>query len=496
MPWSRFALFSLPAYALATVLSGCSSSYTMNNASTASAGPAPTVANVGMQVNGVAPNRWLYLQFNEAMDPSTINSQTVFVTDSSGTHVPGNVAYNGGFDVAGFQPDPALADNATYTLNVTTAVASAQGAHMQTAYTQSFTTRADDDKSPIYVASVSPAPNATCVSTASPITITFSEGADLSTLNSTNIVISGPGSVPIPAQLSYNVSSAVATLTPGTSLPSGTITVTVRNVADAAGVAMTSTYAWSFSTACNSGGGTGGSGNATIQYQASFLPAGGTYSVKGQVTIDTAGNITIQLTGAGASTAYTAQFCPAVSPDAVNETVPCVPLTTITTDASGNAKTTFKYPEAGEWAGDFYLGTGDSNTTQYSTYLAPGINNETYMAALLPAKTVNGGVDTTSTSQDPLASGTVSYSNGSVKFTVTGASPSTLYSTSESETTFIDSSGTYQLSTFTTDANGNGTSTTTLDGIGGDLFQVQAQPSPPTSNIPAGYIGGFSIPTD
>ncbi|HLY42929.1 MAG TPA: Ig-like domain-containing protein [Terracidiphilus sp.] len=490
MPWSRPAFLCLSVLAFAIAFSGCSSSRMI---STVPAGPAPTVANTGMQVNGVAPNRWLYLQFNEAMNPSTINSQTVFVTDSSGTHVPGNVAYNSGFDVAGFQPDPALADNASYTLNVTTGVTSAQGTHLATAYTQAFTTRADDDKSPIYVANVSPAPNATCVSAGTPITITFSEGADISTLNSTNIVISGPGSVPVPAQLSYNVATAVATLTPSTPLPSGTVTVTVRNVADAAGVAMTSTYAWSFSTACNSGGG-GTSGNATTQYQSPLLPASSTYSVKGQVAIDTTGNITIQLTGAGASTAYFAQFCPAVAPGAVNTTVPCVPLTTITTDASGNAKTTFQYPEGGEWAGDFYLGTGDSNTTQYSTYLAPDVSNETYIAALLPAKTVNGGVDTTATSQDPLASGTVSYSNGSVKFTVTGALQSSTYATTESETTFIDSSGTYQLSTFTTDASGNGSSTTTLDDIGGDLFQVQLQTSPSSSTEPAGFIGGFSIP--
>ena len=489
MASTRLVFFSLSTCTLLIALSGCSSSYTMSNASS---GPAPAVANIGMEANGVAPNRWLYLQFNEAMDPATINSQTVFVTDSSGTHVPGNVSYDANFDVAGFQPDPPLNENATYTLNVSTGAASAQGTPMQAAYTHSFTTRSSTDKSPIYVASVSPAPNATCVSTGSPITITFSEGAEISTLNSTDIVISGPGSVPIPAQLNYNVATAIVTLTPNSPLPSGAITVTVRNVADAAGVAMTSTYAWSFSTACTGGG--GGTGSATIQYQAPLLNTGGAYSVKGQVTIDTLGNTTIQLTGAGAGTAYFAQFCPAVSPLAVSTTVPCVALTTITTDSSGNAETTFKYPEGGEWAGDFYLGTGNSNTTQYATYLAPGINNETYMAQLLPAKTVNGGVDTSATSQDPLASGTVSYSNGSIQFTVTGALPNTSYATSESETTFIDGSGTYELSTFSTDGSGDGTSTTTLDGIGGDIFQAQEQTSPPTSNIPAGFIGGFSIP--
>jgi hypothetical protein len=50
-------------------------------------------------------------------------------------------------------------------------------------------------------------------------------------------------------------------LTPSSALPSGAITVTVNNVADLAGVKMTASYTWSFSTACG-GGGTGGGGGS------------------------------------------------------------------------------------------------------------------------------------------------------------------------------------------------------------------------------------------
>lgn len=483
MRYFRLAFVSMSTCAVALMLSGCSGNTSMNSDPTS--GPAPAVAGFGEQVNGVAPNRALYVQFNEAMDGTTINSKTMTVTDANGAAMAGTVVYDTNFDVAEFQPDPALQENTSYTLTVSTGVKSAAGVALATAYTQSFTTRASTDKSPIYVKSVMPAPNATCISASTPISITFSEGAELSTLNSTNIVITGPGSTVIPAQMSYNVTTAVATLTPNSSLPSGAITVTVRNVADAAGVAMTSTYAWSFSTACTSGGGA-----PTVQYEAPFINStGGTNSVKGEVSIDTMGNVTVQLTGAAASTSYSMEFCEAIAPFATTSAIDCVPMTNLTTDSSGNAKSTFPFPESGEWAGDFYLGTGNNNTTQYATSLDPGVNNETYMAALLPDTAVNGGVDTTASPQDPLASGSVSYSNGTLKFTVAGAAPNTTYGTNESETPTLDGSGTYATGNLVTDGSGNGSLTTTLGPVGGDIFQAV-----PTKD--AGFIGGFSIPTD
>lgn len=253
----RFAFASVCISLLPFALSGCGSG--MQNAQQSAApqpGPAPSVVALGTQVNGVAPNRSQFVQFNEAMDPASINGQTFTVADASGKAVPGKVTYDTGYDVAAFQPSPALQTNASYTLIVTTGAASAQGAHLAATYTHSFTTRSTTDTSPIYVAGVTPAPNATCVSATSPIVITFSEGADVSTINSNNLVVTGPDGKVIQADISYDVATAVATLTPAAVLPSGTITVTVQNVTDAAGVAMTSAYAWGFSTACG-GGATG-----------------------------------------------------------------------------------------------------------------------------------------------------------------------------------------------------------------------------------------------
>lgn len=477
MKRSRIALLSIAICAVALALSGCGSSV-MSTSHTQSS-PPPTVSSAGLQTDGVAANRWLYVQFNEDMDPATINSKTIMVADSRGFAVPGNVAYFADFKTAGFQPNPALQENAAYTFTVTTGAASDQGVHLAAAYTQQFTTRASMDTSPLSVEKVTPSPNATCVSATTPITITFNEGVDVSTVTSANIVITGPDNATIPAKIGYNVANATVTLTPNAALPTGTITVKVSNVADAAGVVMTAPFTWSFSTACNGGGG------ATTQYMAPLF--GGTPpTMNGQVTIDTTGNTIIKLNGAGKNSTYTVQFCLAVDTAGGSTDPGCFNVTTLSTDSSGNASSTVMFPKPGNWAGDFEL-TDSSANLAYGTYLSDTNTNQTYMSVLLPETMTNGGVVTSRTPQAPLTSGTVSFANGSLKVTVTGASPSTAYSVSESGTRFINSSGTYFLDSFTTDAMGNGALSTTLDGIGGDMFTIL----PPTD---AGYIGGFTVP--
>jgi len=168
-------------------------------------------------------------------------------------------------------------------------------------------------------------------------------------------------------------------------------------------------------------------------------------------------------------------------------TTPCFAITEFNSDGNGNGRSTLMFPQEGDFAGDFYVTAKGASTFSYQTRLVPNNNNETYMATLLPETQTNFGADTTASPQDPLTSGSVTSSNGSLKFTVQGAAPNTTYTTDVSETPVIDSSGTYQLSSFATDGMGNGASTASLQGTPGDIFQVR-----PAKN--AGFIGGFSIP--
>ncbi|MFP5230664.1 MAG: Ig-like domain-containing protein [Acidobacteriota bacterium] len=247
------------------------------------------------------------------------------------------------YRIASFLPDPALQTNTAYKATIGTGVAAAGGTHMAASYSYAFTTRASTDTSPLSINSVSPADNATCVSASMPIVITFNEAPDASTVNASNIMVAGPGGAAVAVTMSINVSTTQVVLKPTAPLPSGTITVTVQNVADLAGVKMTTPYTWSYSTACGGGGGTGG--GATMQYEATLLLAAGQSTMNGRVSVDTSGNTTIHLTNATASTTYSVQFCPAFDSNTGSPAPACLNVTTLSTDASGNASSTVKFPK-------------------------------------------------------------------------------------------------------------------------------------------------------
>lgn len=268
---SRLVLFSYPILAVAMVLSGCGGTVAMDSkGSPSGTGPVPTVAAIGEQVNGVAPNRKQEVQFSEAMDPSTINAQSFQVTDSSGKLMQGTVSYDSNFNTVSFLPNPALQANTGYRATITTAVASAGGVHLAAPYTYSFDTRSTTDTSPITVNSVSPAAGATCVSATMPIIITFNETPDASMLTAANLLMSGPGG-PIPVRISTNVTTTDVVLTPTSPLPTGNITVTVQKIGDLADAMMTAPYTWSFSTACGGSGST--SGNEFIYFTSPSIGA-------------------------------------------------------------------------------------------------------------------------------------------------------------------------------------------------------------------------------
>ena len=495
MRYPSVVLFSSTICVASLVLSGCSSSLMSpgsNPVSASGSGPVPAVVAVGDQVNGVAPNRKQEVQFSEAMDPATINAQSFQVTDSSGKPASGIVSYDPDFETASFLPNPPLQTNASYTATITTAVASTGGMHLASTYTYAFATRADTDTSPLLVNSVDPIANATCVSATHPITITFDEAPDPATLTSNNLIVSGPNGT-IATSISANVATTQVMLTPASALPSGTINVRVSNIGDLAGVPMAAPYTWNFSTACSAGG--GGTGGASIQYRAPIRGTTGNGG-SGQVTVDTAGNVSIQLHGAAANTTFAADFCPPYLPGQNHPT--CFSIGTVNTNANGEGSLAAKFPKSGSWVGDFNLNSGPLGpgfSYDYGTDLGPD-----YFSTLQPIKTENGAVYSTFADipQAPLTSGTVTYSsspapNGSFQFTLTGAPANTRFEFSEGGLApvvyqLMDSQGN---SNFTSDSQGNLTVTvlaSTHGGIileGGPVYNGSSQ---------FGYQGGFSVP--
>ena len=107
-----------------------------------------------------------------------------------------------------------------------------------------------------------PAPAATGVAVASVVTATFSEALDPATVGSSTFELRDASNQLVPANVSYDSSAFVVTLTPSAALAhQSTYSVTVRGgsgtpaVRDLAGNALASNVTWSFTTVAGSSGG-------------------------------------------------------------------------------------------------------------------------------------------------------------------------------------------------------------------------------------------------
>jgi hypothetical protein len=111
------------------------------------------------------------------------------------------------------------------------------------------------DTTPPAVSAFAPADGATGVSTAIRPTVTFSEPIDASTVNGSTIFLRDPSNAVVPAAVSYNASTRIATLAPTVALAVSTrYTVTVAGgtvdprIKDLAGNALASNVTWAFTT--------------------------------------------------------------------------------------------------------------------------------------------------------------------------------------------------------------------------------------------------------
>jgi len=114
--------------------------------------------------------------------------------------------------------------------------------------TQSWTVYVVPDTTPPSVNSVSPRSGTTNVAINSSITAIFSEPIDPQSVTSTSFTVTGPAGV-IPGSVAVNGSSA--TFIPAADLPtSSSISTTLTSaIKDLSGNALTSTYAWTFTSA-------------------------------------------------------------------------------------------------------------------------------------------------------------------------------------------------------------------------------------------------------
>jgi hypothetical protein len=213
---------------------------------------APTVTAVvpAADATGVALNTTVSATFSEPMDPTTINTTTFTLRPTAGgANITGTVAYNAATNTATFTPSATLANGTSYTATVTTGARDTAGNPLGAARTWAFTTI--DTVAPT-VSSVVPAAGATAIPVNTTVQVTFSEPMDVTTITNVNILLRNVGTnALVPATVTYNGTTRVATLTPTGPLSNSTqyrVEVTT-GVKDASGNALAAQFNSLFTTA-------------------------------------------------------------------------------------------------------------------------------------------------------------------------------------------------------------------------------------------------------
>jgi len=209
---------------------------------------APTVSVTSPTNTALAVpiNRKVGIGFSEAMDPTTVTTNTIKMTGPGLTPVTGTVASANTSAV--FTPSKNLAANTVYTLTVTNGVEDLAGNTMLNNYVFTFTTAAAADATrPTVIATINEDGDIN-VPTNTKVGATFSETMDPLTITSTTFTLK-QGVNNVSGIVTYSGTSAV--FSPSNTLAAGTkYTATITTGAkDLAGNALLNNYIWSWTTA-------------------------------------------------------------------------------------------------------------------------------------------------------------------------------------------------------------------------------------------------------
>jgi len=217
--------------------------------STDTTAPTVTARTPAAGATGVSRTGNLAATFSEAV---TGVGSTTFTLKTGTASVAATVSYNATTRVATLDPSADLAAGTQYTATLTGGTSAIRDAanNPLASGTWTFTTAAGDTTAPTVTART-PAAGATGVRRANPtITATFSEA--VSGVSGTTVRLRTTSGSTVTASVSYNATTRVVTLVPGSTLASSTrYTVTLTGgataIRDAAGNPLT-TVTWTFTT--------------------------------------------------------------------------------------------------------------------------------------------------------------------------------------------------------------------------------------------------------
>jgi 6-phosphogluconolactonase (cycloisomerase 2 family) len=176
------------------------------------------------------------LEFNEELNPTTVNAGTVVLRENGSSTVAAAITVERGGRVIRIAPSAELNPNTFYTYQVTTGVRDLQGTPLAFTINGSFTTLATSHVDAPSVVSVSPPMGAIGVGVNAEIHVEFTEAVNpISVTTSTISILDGGGTI-LSHSIVFSELDRAVTIVPHRSLAAGqTIQVVVNGVEDAAG---------------------------------------------------------------------------------------------------------------------------------------------------------------------------------------------------------------------------------------------------------------------
>jgi len=222
---------------------------TSNTTSDTPVAPSVSETAPGNEAISVALNQNVVAIFSDAMNNTTLTTDSFTVTGTGETALVGTLTYDAATKTASFDPNRNFTAETVYTAKITTAAKNSVGTPLAADYTWSFTSGAAtavDTTAPQKV-STYPVDAATDSLLNRDISATFDETLDPATITSSSFTVK-KGTTAIAGTVSY--SNKVATFNPTNDLDaSSTYTATISTaVKDLAGNALAANLVWSFTT--------------------------------------------------------------------------------------------------------------------------------------------------------------------------------------------------------------------------------------------------------
>jgi len=252
VPWTNGALIQVFLNATAQDVNG--NSLTAYEASFTTVANTSTVAPSAVSVSpvnaatGISTKLVIEVGFNETLNPATVNSTTVTLSNG-GSAVATTVSLIGGGSIVQVVPNAPLTANTAYIVQLTTGIQGTNGLALTNAVNiTSFTTGAGPDTTVPTVLSVSPPSGSINVGDNAQVVVLFSKPINPLTVSGSSIQLTGGGATEVPDSISFSNNNQNVQLVPHAPLPDNTvITLTISGVTDVAGNAVT-TQATTFTT--------------------------------------------------------------------------------------------------------------------------------------------------------------------------------------------------------------------------------------------------------